>query len=134
MLLHISTQDGRPIYQQIVQQVKYLIAAEQVQPHEELPAVRVLAEQLLINPNTVARAYRELKTMGLVYKRPGAGTYVSDTGSPLSLRERRRILCGHLDALLAEARQMRFELEDVMALLKERAALLSAEPKEGSKS
>lgn len=134
MLIHISTQDGRPIYQQIVQQVKYLIAAEQVQPHEELPPVRVLAEQLLINPNTVARAYRELETMGLVYKRPGSGTYVSDTGSPLSLRERRRILYGHLDALLAEARQMRFELEDVVALLKERAALLSAEPKEGSKS
>ena len=134
MLLHISMQDGRPIYQQIVQQVKYLSAAGQVQAHEELPPVRTLAEQLIINPNTVARAYRELETQGLIYKRPGAGTYVSETGSPLSLRERRRILSEQLDAVLAEARQMRFDLEDVITLLKERAARLSADHKEGNES
>lgn len=134
MLIHISTKDGKPIYLQIVQQVKYLIACGQMLPQEELPPVRVLAEQLLINPNTVARAYRELEMEGLLYKRPGAGTYVSDAGSPLTLRERRRILSERMDALLIEARQMRFSLEDTVSLLRERADKLQADNQEGNES
>lgn len=131
MLLTISTQDARPIYQQIVNQIKYLVACGHLRPHEELPPVRTLAEHLLINPNTVARAYRELELQGVIYKRPGAGTYVSDKGSPLSLRERRRLLSEQLDLVLAEARQMRFSLEDVLDLVKDRAAKLWAENQEG---
>lgn len=134
MLFHINLKDGKPIYQQIVQQAKYLIACGRLQPDEELPPVRVLAEQLLINPNTVARAYRELETEGLLYKRPGAGTYVKDARSPLTLRERRRILSEHADALLVEARQMRFSLEDLIALLQERSVKLTADKEEGQPS
>lgn len=128
MQLHISPGDGKPVYLQIVRQVQFLIAAGRLRPHEELPPVRVLAEQLLINPNTVARAYRELETAGLVYKRAGAGTYVSDTGSPLARRERRRILSERADALLVEARQMEFKLDEVIELLRERDARLGEQP------
>src|SRR5437763_17166719 len=106
MQLHISANDGVPIYLQIVQQVKYLVAAGRLIAGEELPPIRVLAEQLLVNPNTVARAYRELETAGIVTKRRTAGTYVSDAGSPLAKRERLRILTERIDALLAEAGQM----------------------------
>src|SRR6516225_6690579 len=106
MDIHISPHDGVPIYQQIVNQVKYLVAAGRLAPGEELPAIRVLAEQLEVNPNTVARAYRELEVAGLVTKRRTAGTYVSDAGSPLARRERRKILTQRIDALLAEARQL----------------------------
>ena len=88
MQIHISQNDGVPIYLQIVQQVKYLVASGRLAPGEELPPIRVLAEQLLINPNTVARAYRELELAGIVSKRRTAGTYVSDAGSPLARRER----------------------------------------------
>ena len=120
MQLHISTHDGVPVYLQIVNQVKYLVAAGRLASGEELPAIRVLAGQLVVNPNTVARAYLELEREGLVVKRHGSGTYVSDEGSPLARRERRRILSQRADALLAEARHLDVELSDVIALLKER--------------
>src|SRR5689334_7628047 len=91
---------------QIVQQVKYLVASGRLKEGEELPPIRVLAEQLIVNPNTVARAYRELEVAGIVAKRRTAGTYVSAAGSPLDRRERLKILTERIDALLAEARQM----------------------------
>src|SRR5271156_5823395 len=106
MHIHLSTGDGVPIYLQIVNQVKYLVASGRLVSGEEMPPIRVLAERLLINPNTVARAYRELETAGIVVKRRTAGTFVSDAGSPLARRERVRILTERIDALLAEARQM----------------------------
>src|SRR6266852_3777222 len=116
MHLHISATDGVPIYLQIVNQVKYLVAAGRLAPGEELPPIRVLAEQLVINPNTVARAYRELETDGVVTKRRTAGTYVSDAGSPLARRERLKILAERADALLAEARQMNIDIDEVIEL------------------
>src|SRR5262245_43051166 len=92
MQLQISTTDGVPIYQQIVNQVRYLVAAGRLQADEELPPIRVLAEQLTINPNTVARAYLELERAGVVTKRRGTGTYVSDENRPLPQREKIKIL------------------------------------------
>ena len=130
MRLHISPIDGVPIYQQIVNQVKYLVASGRLAPGDELPPVRVLAEQLLINPNTVARAYRELEAAGLVYKRRGAGTYVSDAGSPFAKHERLRILSARADALLVEARQMKFSLKETLQLVRERHEVLGPEGKE----
>src|SRR3989449_9401447 len=109
MQIHISPTDGIPIYLQIVNQVKYLVASGRLTPGDELPSIRALAEKLLVNPNTVARAYRELETAGIVTTRRTAGTYVSDTGSPLARAERIKILTERIDALLAEARQMRVE-------------------------
>ena len=120
MLIHISTHDGVPVYLQIVNQVKYLVAAGRLEPGEELPPIRVLAGQLVVNPNTVARAYLELEREGLVVKRHGSGTYVSDEGSPLARRERRKILIQRADALLAEARHLDVEWNEIIALLKER--------------
>src|SRR5437763_6960250 len=124
MQLHISANDGVPIYLQIVQQVKYLVAAGRLAPGEELPPIRVLAEQLLINPNTVARAYRELELAGVVEKRRTAGTYVSAARSPLARRERTKILTERIDALLAEARQMNFDVDEIVELLHQREQLL----------
>src|SRR5262245_17825194 len=106
MHLHISASDGVPIYLQIVNQVKYLVASGRLAPGAELPPIRALAEQLRVNPNTVARAYRELERAGILSTRRTAGTYVSDAGSPLARRERLKILSERIDALLAEARQM----------------------------
>ena len=65
MQVHISSSDGVPIYQQIVNQIKYLAASGRLFEGEQLPPVRKLAEQLLVNPNTVARAYRELEGDGV---------------------------------------------------------------------
>ena len=120
MQLHISAHDGVPIYLQIVNQVKYLVAAGRLEPGQELPPIRALAEQLVINPNTVARAYRELELAGVVTKRRTAGTYVSDTTSPLARRERLKIVTERVDALLAEARQMNIDTETLIELIHER--------------
>ena len=125
--LRISSQDGVPIYLQIVNQVKYLVASGRLEPGEELPPIRTLAEQLLINPNTVARAYRELELAGVVTKRRTAGTYVSDTTSPLARRERLKIVTERIDALLAEARQMNIDTETLVELLHERDEAMQAE-------
>jgi GntR family transcriptional regulator len=118
--IHISTSDGVPIYLQIVNQVKYLVAAGRLAAGEELPPIRVLAERLVVNPNTVARAYRELEAAGLVEKRRTAGTYVTDAGSPLAHRERLKILTGRVDALLAEARQLGVAVDEVVDLVRRR--------------
>ncbi len=126
MQLHISSADGVPIYLQIVNQVKYLVAAGRLSPGDEMPPIRVLAEQLLVNPNTVARAYRELEAAGLVEKRRTAGTYVSDQGSPLARKERLRILAERIDALLAEAGQMNIPVADVLKLIEQRSTALES--------
>ncbi len=128
MQLHLSPTNGVPIYLQIVNQVKYLVASGRLTPGEELPPIRVLAEQLLVNPNTVARAYRELELAGVVRKRRTAGTYVSNAGSPLARSERVKILTDRIDALLAEARQLGFRTEDVLHMLERRAAVLPSPP------
>ena len=118
--IHITTSDGVPIYQQVVNQIKFLIASGRLNSGDELPPIRVLAAQLLINPNTVARAYRELETAGIVEKRRTAGTYVSEQGSPLARRERVKILAERIDTLLAEAIHMGVSIDDVMKLVQQR--------------
>jgi|SRR4051812_5798222 GntR family transcriptional regulator len=127
MQIHISTADGVPIYLQIVNQIKYLVSSGRLTAGEELPPIRTLAEELVVNPNTVARAYRELEGAGIVEKRRTAGTYVSDQGSPLARRERLKILSERVDALLAEARQMDVSFEELIKLAERRhSAMLSA--------
>lgn len=128
MDIHISPHDGVPIYLQIATQVKYLVAAGRLAPGEELPAIRVLAERLVVTPNTVARAYRELELAGVVEKRRTAGTFVSAAGSPLARRERLKILTGRIDALLAEARQLGVRTEDVLDLIRQRDDILQPDP------
>jgi len=131
MQLHISPKDGVPIYAQIVSQVKHLVASGRLRPHEELPPVRTLAGQILVNPNTVARAYRELETAGVVYTRQGAGTYVAEGGSPLAERERLRLLADKADALLVEADHLGFALEETIDVVRERNAALRIERENG---
>lgn len=125
--IHITSNDGVPIYLQIANQVKYLIACRRLVPDEELPPIRVLAEQLLVNPNTIARAYLELEREGIVTKRHGSGTYVSSGGSPLARKERIKILSERVDALLTEAHHLGVEVDDVIELLKQRKKQLNQE-------
>lgn len=130
MQLRISTGEGVPIYLQIANQVKHLVAAGRLAPGDEIPPIRALAQQLLVNPNTVARAYLELERGGVVVKRHGAGTYISDNGSPLARKERMKILSQRVDALLTEARHLEVAPEDLLKLIKDRHQ--SLQPQENS--
>jgi len=116
----VNQSEGTPLYFQMVRQIKHLIATGRLDVDEELPPVRVLAQQLVINPNTVARAYRELETAGLIYTRRGAGTYVAEKRVPYSDEECRRILSERLDAAIVESRHLGYSLEQVVELIRER--------------
>ena len=133
MEIFLSTNDGVPAYLQIVNQVKHLVASGRLVPGEELPPIRVLAERLVISPNTVVRAYRELEEAGLVEKRSTAGTYISAAGSPLARRERLRILTERVDALLAEARQLNIQLDEVIEVIRRRDRAMQP-PQQGESS
>jgi GntR family transcriptional regulator len=128
MQIHLSPNDGVPIYLQIVQQVKYLVASGRLAPGDELPTIRALAERLLVNPNTVARAYRDLEAAGVVATRRGAGTHVSDAASALGRRECLEILTRRIDALLAEARQMNVNAEEILELIRRRDGVMRSRP------
>jgi len=124
MRIHITTGEGPPIYRQIVNQVKYLVASGRLVRGDAMPPIRVLAQELVVNPNTVARAYRELETMGVLSSRQGSGTVVSGNGSPLADAEKLRIVSERVDALLVEAAQLGFDSEALAALLRRRESAL----------
>ncbi len=129
MQFHLNPSDGMPIYKQITNQVKHMLGAGRLRPGDEMPSVRVLARQLLVNPNTVSRAYRDLEAMGLLVSRQGSGTFVTSAGSPLASREKLRLITERADALLVEAQQLGFSLEHVKKLLDKRYAEMSARGK-----
>ncbi len=102
MFINIDPSSGLPIYLQIAQQIKTAVAMGRLQPEEPLPSVRQLAVELAVNPNTVARAYLDLEIEGVIYKRQGAGTFVSAQGVRVSKGERRRVLNELLEKALVE--------------------------------
>jgi GntR family transcriptional regulator len=131
MQIHLTHGDGTPIYRQIITQVKYLIAAGRLAPGDALPPIRTLAQELLINPNTVARAYKDLENLGLIASRQGAGTVVSDGGSPLAHETKVRILEERIDGVLAEARQLGIPYDELLALIAARHEGLAQPAKKG---
>ena len=105
MDITINPSDGVPIYRQIANQIRYMVASGLLKPGEEIPSVRGLALRLKVTPNTVVKAYHELESAGVLEKRPGAGTYVKAGPTPLAKQERDRIIEQRIDTLLAEGHQ-----------------------------
>jgi GntR family transcriptional regulator len=103
MFFKIDPTNGLPIYLQIINQVKTNIAMGRVLPEEPLPSVRQLAVELAVNPNTVARAYLDLEHEGVIYKRPGQGTFVSRQGVEMSKRDRVKALMTLVEKSVVEA-------------------------------
>ena len=136
MDITINLSDGVPIYRQIVNQVKYLVASGLLQPGEELPPIRTLALQLKVTPNTIVKAYGELEISGVIHKRQGSGTFVSDARPQLATRERRRVIEQRIDALLAEAHQLNFTADEILKMVRDRKTAMdetTAEPIEAKK-
>ena len=92
MLLRPNPSSGVPIYLQLMEQVKHAIETGALRPGEQLPGIRPLAEELVINPNTVAKAYRELQHEGVIELRHGAGAFVSL--KPTAKKATDRLLAG----------------------------------------
>ena len=91
MLTRVSPDSTVPIYEQILAQVVFAVAAGDLPAGESVPSVRELAQRLLVNANTVSRAYQELERLGVVEARRGVGMFVTD-GGPKVCRERRKVL------------------------------------------
>ena len=102
MLVQLDPPDRVPIFQQLVNQVRRRIASSQLKPGDKLPTVRELAVQLVINPNTVQKAYIDLSNAGLVHSRKGQGLYVSEIRPTLSLEEGRRRVTLAADEFITE--------------------------------
>jgi GntR family transcriptional regulator len=90
MLFRPNPSSGVPIYLQLMEQVKHAIETGAVRPGEQLPGIRPLAEELVINPNTVAKAYRELEHEGVIELRHGAGAFVSGNAGTKKLTDKLR--------------------------------------------
>jgi GntR family transcriptional regulator len=119
--IQISSRDAAPVYVQIAEQVRRLIACGELAEGDELPSIRALAEELIVNPNTVAKAYRELETAGLVAVRRSSNTYVAATRA-MAEAEKQAVLLRQVDVLLVDARQMRLPLPDLISLIRTRSA------------
>jgi GntR family transcriptional regulator len=128
MALHIDTSSRLPIYQQLVQQIREAIARGELKPEESLPSVRQLSRDLVINPNTVSRAYNELERDGLLVSRPGRGIYVAQPRNDLSRAARDRRLTEQLDHWLTEAVHLGFSAEQVLRLVAARVEQFQWQP------
>jgi GntR family transcriptional regulator len=105
MVIRVNPSSGVPIYLQLMEQVKHSIETGALRPGEQLPGIRPLAEELVINPNTVAKAYRELEHEGVIELRHGAGAFVSagtrDKKDTDKLRAGQAIVAAAVDKLRA---------------------------------
>ncbi len=120
MLFDVDLSSGKPVYQQMVDQVKLALASGQLKAGDKLPSVRDVAVAVRVNRNTVARVYKELETEGIVYSRPGQGSFVSDKGSRLSEEVQREHLTQMIDELLTQARLYGIENGELTELLQQR--------------
>jgi GntR family transcriptional regulator len=116
----ISTGSTTPIYRQLVDQIRVAVLRGWVQQGDQLPSVRALAVRLVINPNTVARAYGELARDGVIESQRGKGYFVARKRQVYTKAERRRRLLVRLDALVSEAALLDFSEDEVIVALQER--------------
>ncbi len=114
MQLRIDNASDRPVYLQIIDQVKRDIALGRLASAERLPTVRQLAQQLAINPNTIAKAFRQLEQDGIIVTRAGAGAFVAGLDSVLSKAVRRRLICDELDRIIVEAFHMQIDRDTLL--------------------
>ena len=109
MQFRIDNASDRPVYLQIIDQVKRDIALGRLLREERLPTVRQLAQHLAINPNTIAKAYRQLESEGIIVTKAGAGAFVASLDSNLSKVVRKRIICDQLERVVVDAFHMQIE-------------------------
>jgi GntR family transcriptional regulator len=120
MFFELNFKSGKSTYLQIIEQVKYALATGALRPGDQLPSIRLLAEQLRINRNTVAKAYGELEHESVVKTEQGRGVFCCDTGSQLDGKARKKILSQSLDGVIVQAYHLRIGEGELLNLMKER--------------
>src|SRR4051812_27891792 len=120
MLFQINFKAGKPAYLQLVDQVKAAVASGNLQPGDALPSIRPLSEELRLNRNTVAKAYTELESQGVIEAAPGKGCFVAENNSPLKKEVRRKMLSDEIDAVIVQAHHLQISDEQLVELVRER--------------
>src|SRR5712671_4198834 len=123
MLIDLSGSDGRPIYGRIADRIKFAIAGEVLRPGDLAPSVRELSKQLVVNPNTVARAYRDLQTEGLLEPVRGTGLQVAEGATERCREARREHVRRRLRGAIEEARRSAMDPAEIETILREEWSL-----------
>jgi len=129
MQFRIDNASDRPVYQQIIDQIKRDIALGRLIKDEKLPTVRQLAKQLAINPNTIAKAYRQVEREGIIVTKPGTGAFVASLDSNLSKSVRKKIASEELERIVIEAFHMQIDRQTLLELFDSAVEKFNLSPK-----
>lgn len=124
MLFQINYKSGKPIYLQLVDQIKAAAASGALRNGEALPSIRPLAEDLKVNRNTIAKAYSELENLGVIETLPGRGCFLKENHAALRKEVRRKMLIEDIDQAIIQAHHLQVPREEFLALVEERVAAL----------
>jgi GntR family transcriptional regulator len=130
MLLQIDFKSGKPVYLQLVDQIRYAAASGGLRAGESLPSIRPLAEELRVNRNTVAKAYAELESQGVIETIPGKGCFLRENNSPFTKPVRQKLLLKEVDEAVVTAHHLQVDRESFLALVKERLDYFERKVKE----
>jgi GntR family transcriptional regulator len=120
MLLQIDFKSGKPVYLQLVDQIRYAAASGGLRPGEPLPSIRPLAEELRVNRNTIAKAYAELESQGIIETLPGKGCFLKENHSPFTKGVRQKLLIKEIDEAVVTAHHLQVERETFLTMINER--------------
>ena len=120
MVFQVDFKAGKPVYLQLVDQVRYAAASGGLRPGEPLPSIRPLAEELRVNRNTVAKAYTELESQGVIETLPGKGCFLKENNSPFTKPVRHRLLLKEVDEAVVMAHHLQVDREALLTLVQER--------------
>ncbi len=120
MLFQIDFKSGKPVYLQLVDQVRYAAASGGLRAGEPLPSIRPLAEELRINRNTVAKAYAELESLGIIETLPGKGCFLKENNSPFPRQVRQKLLVKEIDEAVVMAHHLQVDHDTFLKLVRER--------------
>jgi GntR family transcriptional regulator len=120
MLFQIDFKSGKPVYLQLVDQVRYAAAAGALRAGEPLPSIRPLAEELRVNRNTIAKAYTELESQGIIETIPGKGCFLKENNTPFTKAVRHKLLLTEIDEAVVTAHHLQVERQPFLDLVEER--------------
>jgi GntR family transcriptional regulator len=120
MLLDLNYKSGKPVYLQLVDQVKAAVASGRTRAGDPLPSIRPLAEELRVNRNTIAKAYAELERQGVIETLAGKGCFITDQASPLRKDARIRMLTEEIDQAVVQAHHFHIDRDEFLRLAEDR--------------
>ena len=131
MIFKVDFKSGKPVYLQLVDQVRYAAASGVLRAGEPLPSVRQLAEEMRVNRNTVAKAYTELENQGVIETIAGKGCFLKENNSPFTKHAKEELLEKAIDGAVVTAHHLQIDHASFLALVRERLAWFERKIKGG---